>query len=144
MRQSSGNTTTLAPALAARSENSRMRLALPQRSPTVLLVCARAIFIGPQWRGTPILTGLGIQFGVWDSFVLAGDLRRKHVNARFESPAFGSAHVDILVPAHVPVEVRVAALALIDMVKAVDPAAVISDVRVEEKTGGKTGRWSRP
>ena len=35
-------------------------------------------------------------------------------------------------------------LALIDMVKAVDPAAVISDVRVEEKTGGKTGTWRRP
>jgi cyclic pyranopterin monophosphate synthase len=40
--------------------------------------------------------------------------------------------------------VVVAALALIDMVKAVDPAAVISDVRVEEKTGGKTGLWRRP
>ena len=35
--------------------------------------------------------------------------------------------------------VTVAALALIDMIKAVDPAAVITDVRVEEKTGGKTG-----
>jgi cyclic pyranopterin phosphate synthase len=40
--------------------------------------------------------------------------------------------------------VTVAALALIDMVKAIDPAAVISDVRVEEKTGGKTGAWRRP
>ncbi|MET9336665.1 MULTISPECIES: cyclic pyranopterin monophosphate synthase MoaC [unclassified Nonomuraea] len=40
--------------------------------------------------------------------------------------------------------VTVAALALIDMVKAVDPAAVITDVRVEEKTGGKTGVWRRP
>ena len=40
--------------------------------------------------------------------------------------------------------VTVAALALIDMVKAIDPAAVISDVRVEEKTGGKTGLWRRP
>ena len=39
--------------------------------------------------------------------------------------------------------VAVAGLALIDMVKAVDPAAVISDVRVEEKTGGKTGVWRR-
>ncbi|GAT70285.1 cyclic pyranopterin monophosphate synthase MoaC [Planomonospora sp. ID91781] len=39
--------------------------------------------------------------------------------------------------------VAVAALALIDMVKAVDPAAVITDVRVEEKTGGKTGVWTR-
>jgi cyclic pyranopterin monophosphate synthase len=40
--------------------------------------------------------------------------------------------------------VTVAALAMIDMVKAIDPAAVISDVRVEEKTGGKTGTWQRP
>ena len=40
--------------------------------------------------------------------------------------------------------VTVAALALIDMIKAVDPAAVITDVRVEEKTGGKTGLWRRP
>jgi cyclic pyranopterin phosphate synthase len=40
--------------------------------------------------------------------------------------------------------VSVAGLALIDMVKAVDPAAVITDVRVEEKTGGKTGIWRRP
>jgi cyclic pyranopterin monophosphate synthase len=40
--------------------------------------------------------------------------------------------------------VTVAALALIDMVKAIDPAAVISDVRVDEKSGGKTGAWRRP
>jgi len=40
--------------------------------------------------------------------------------------------------------VSVAALALIDMIKAVDPAAVITGVRVIEKTGGKTGRWQRP
>jgi len=39
--------------------------------------------------------------------------------------------------------VSVAALALIDMVKAVDPAAAITDVRVEEKLGGKTGTWKR-
>jgi cyclic pyranopterin phosphate synthase len=39
--------------------------------------------------------------------------------------------------------VTVAALALIDMVKAVDPAAVISNVRVESKTGGASGDWHR-
>jgi cyclic pyranopterin phosphate synthase len=39
--------------------------------------------------------------------------------------------------------VSVAGLALIDMVKAVDPAATISDVRVETKTGGKSGDWHR-
>jgi cyclic pyranopterin phosphate synthase len=39
--------------------------------------------------------------------------------------------------------VTVGALALIDMVKAVDPAAVITDVRVLEKTGGSSGGWHR-
>jgi cyclic pyranopterin monophosphate synthase len=39
--------------------------------------------------------------------------------------------------------VSVAALALIDMVKAIDPAAVITDVRVDEKAGGKSGPWHR-
>ena len=39
--------------------------------------------------------------------------------------------------------VAVAGLALIDMVKAIDPAAVITDVRVEWKEGGKTGPWHR-
>lgn len=40
--------------------------------------------------------------------------------------------------------VACAGLTVIDMVKAVDPAAVITDVRVLSKTGGKTGSWSRP
>jgi len=40
--------------------------------------------------------------------------------------------------------VVVGALALIDMIKAIDPAATISDVMVLEKTGGKTGHWRRP
>ena len=39
--------------------------------------------------------------------------------------------------------VTVAALTVIDMVKAVDKAATITDVRVETKSGGKSGEWSR-
>jgi cyclic pyranopterin monophosphate synthase len=39
--------------------------------------------------------------------------------------------------------VSVAALTLVDMVKAVDKGAVISDVRVEEKSGGRSGEWRR-
>jgi cyclic pyranopterin monophosphate synthase len=39
--------------------------------------------------------------------------------------------------------VAVAGLTLIDMIKAIDPAAVITDVRVEWKEGGKTGSWHR-
>lgn len=36
-----------------------------------------------------------------------------------------------------------AALALYDMVKAVEKGAVITDLRLESKTGGKSGSWSR-
>jgi len=39
--------------------------------------------------------------------------------------------------------VAVAGLTVIDMVKAVDKAAVITDVRVEAKSGGKSGDWTR-
>ena len=39
--------------------------------------------------------------------------------------------------------VSVAALTVIDMVKAVDRAAVITDVRVEAKSGGRSGDWTR-
>jgi cyclic pyranopterin phosphate synthase len=40
--------------------------------------------------------------------------------------------------------VATAGLALIDMIKAVDPAASIEAVRVLRKEGGKTGDWVRP
>jgi cyclic pyranopterin monophosphate synthase len=39
--------------------------------------------------------------------------------------------------------VAVAALTLVDMVKAVDKAAVIADIRVLAKSGGRSGDWSR-
>src|SRR5258708_7696129 len=40
--------------------------------------------------------------------------------------------------------VATAGLAVIDMIKAVDPAATIDRVRVLRKEGGKTGLWVRP
>lgn len=39
--------------------------------------------------------------------------------------------------------VTVAGLALHDMVKAIDPAAVLDAVRVQRKDGGTTGTWTR-
>lgn len=39
--------------------------------------------------------------------------------------------------------VAVAGLTVIDMIKAVDPEASITDVQVVEKTGGKSGDWHR-
>jgi cyclic pyranopterin monophosphate synthase len=40
--------------------------------------------------------------------------------------------------------VSVAALAMIDMIKAIDRTAVITDVRVLAKSGGRSGNWTRP
>src|SRR3954471_1838018 len=40
--------------------------------------------------------------------------------------------------------VSVAALTVIDMVKAVDKSATITDVRLLSKSGGKSGDWERP
>jgi cyclic pyranopterin phosphate synthase len=39
--------------------------------------------------------------------------------------------------------VAAAALTLVDMVKAVDKGAVITDVRIEAKSGGRSGTWRR-
>lgn len=39
--------------------------------------------------------------------------------------------------------IATAGLAVIDMIKAVDPAAVLSEIRVLRKEGGKTGLWER-
>ncbi|GEL96068.1 cyclic pyranopterin monophosphate synthase MoaC [Cellulomonas composti] len=40
--------------------------------------------------------------------------------------------------------VSVAALAVVDMVKGLDKSVHIADVRLESKTGGKSGDWHRP
>jgi cyclic pyranopterin monophosphate synthase len=40
--------------------------------------------------------------------------------------------------------VTVAGLTLHDMIKAVDPAAVLSEVRLDRKEGGRSGVWTRP
>ena len=39
--------------------------------------------------------------------------------------------------------VSVAALTVVDMVKAVDKGTVVTDVRVESKSGGRSGEWRR-
>ena len=40
--------------------------------------------------------------------------------------------------------VSVAALTMIDMIKAIDKLAVITDVRVIAKAGGRSGDWTHP
>jgi cyclic pyranopterin phosphate synthase len=40
--------------------------------------------------------------------------------------------------------VSVAALAVVDMVKGMDRATAIADVRLTAKSGGRSGDWVRP
>lgn len=40
--------------------------------------------------------------------------------------------------------VTIAGLTVIDMIKSLDPAAMLTDVRVDHKTGGRHGDWHRP
>ncbi|HCA75406.1 MAG TPA: cyclic pyranopterin monophosphate synthase MoaC, partial [Alteromonas sp.] len=40
-------------------------------------------------------------------------------------------------------EVHVVPLSLFDMCRAVDPAMIMTNVRVLHKQGGKSGQWSR-
>ena len=40
--------------------------------------------------------------------------------------------------------VAVAGLAIVDMVKGLDKATAIENVRLVRKTGGKSGDWTRP
>ncbi len=75
------------------------------------------------------LTGVDIEFAVGDTDV---DIR-----ATVRSTDRTGVEMEALTA------VAVAALTLYDMVKAVDPAARIDDIRVLRKDGGRRGTWVR-
>ena len=75
------------------------------------------------------LTGVDVEFGVGDSVV--------EITATVRSTDRTGVEMEALTA------VSVAALTLYDMIKAVDPAARIDDIRVLRKEGGKTGTWER-
>ncbi|BBZ31777.1 cyclic pyranopterin monophosphate synthase MoaC [Mycolicibacterium confluentis] len=75
------------------------------------------------------LTGVDIQFDVDGAAVLVTATVRTTDRTGVEMEALTA--------------VSVAALTLYDMIKAVDPAARIDDVKVLSKVGGRTGEWRR-
>ena len=75
------------------------------------------------------LTGVDVDFGIGEGHVRVTATVRTTDRTGVEMEALTA--------------VSVAALTVVDMVKAVDKGAVISDVRVETKTGGKSGDWQR-
>jgi cyclic pyranopterin monophosphate synthase len=79
------------------------------------------------------LTGVDVDFEIGDS----GHAGTVGITATVRSTDRTGVEMEALTA------VSVAALTLYDMIKAVDPAARIDDVRVLRKEGGKTGAWSR-
>ena len=75
------------------------------------------------------LTGVDIEFAVGDTDV--------DITATVRSTDRTGVEMEALTA------VAVAALTLYDMVKAVDPAARIDDIRVLRKDGGRRGAWVR-
>jgi len=80
------------------------------------------------------LTGVDVDFEIGDS----GQTGTVGITATVRSTDRTGVEMEALTA------VSVAALTLYDMIKAVDPAARIDDVRVLRKEGGKTGTWTRP
>ncbi len=76
-----------------------------------------------------VLTGVDVDFTVGGSDV--------EITARVRSTDRTGVEMEALTAA------TVAALTLYDMIKAVDPAARIDDVRVLRKDGGRSGTWTR-
>ena len=66
---------------------------------------------------------------------ISGSVDRLTVTATVATRAVTGVEMEALTAA------SVAALTLYDMIKAVDKTAVITDIRVLEKQGGKSGDW---
>ena len=81
---------------------------------------------------------------------LAHPLQLDHVEVSIEIAPFGAEiRSSIVVTARTGAEIEAmaacagAALALYDMVKAVERGAVVTELRLEAKSGGRSGAWTR-
>ncbi|MBI9115234.1 bifunctional molybdenum cofactor biosynthesis protein MoaC/MoaB [Sanguibacter suaedae] len=100
---------------------------------------------------TARLAGISAAKHTWELVPLCHQIPLSGVNVSFELEETSvriEATARTKAPTGVEMEaltaVAVAGLTLHDMVKAIDPAAVLGEIRLVEKTGGKHGRWTRP
>lgn len=100
---------------------------------------------------TARIAGISAAKHTWELIPLCHQIPLSGVSVSFEledSAIRIEASAKTTAPTGVEMEaltaVAVAGLTLHDMIKAVDPAAVLGDVRLLTKTGGKSGDWSRP
>lgn len=100
--------------------------------------------------GTARIAGILAAKRTSDLIPLCHPLPITHIDVRIEPEADAVVvTAEVATTARTGVEMEaltaasVAALTLYDMVKAVDPRAEIERVRVERKSGGRSGDWSR-
>ncbi len=96
------------------------------------------------------LAGIQAAKRVDELIPLAHTLNLDHVNVEIEPTEGGvSVRSEVVCTARTGAEIEAmlacsnAALALYDMVKAVEKGAVITDLRLEAKSGGRSGNWRR-
>jgi cyclic pyranopterin phosphate synthase len=103
--------------------------------------------------GTARVAGIMAAKRTWELIPLCHQLQLTKVSVEFE---FNEADAAVAITATVRCKgqtgvemealtaVSIAALTIYDMAKAVERGMIISDIRLLEKRGGKTGEWVRP
>lgn|SRR5699024_7672375 len=131
------------------SRTSRAQAVVVTRPDVVELIVDAGL---PKGDALPVARVAGIMAAkrTWETIPLCHPIPLGKITVDFESDAeAGTLRVVTMVKTQGVTGVEMealsaastAALTVYDMVKAVDPRAVISDIKVLEKTGGKSGDW---
>ena len=132
------------------SRTSRAQAVVATRPEVVELIMDAGL---PKGDALPVARVAGIMAAkrTWETIPLCHPIPLGKITVDFESDAeAGTLRVVTLVKTQGVTGVEMealsaastAALTVYDMVKAVDPRAVLTDIKVLEKTGGKSGDWS--
>ena len=131
------------------SRSSRAQAVIHTRKEVLHMIAEADL---PKGDALPVARVAGIMAAkkTWEAIPLCHPIPLGKITVDFEvDPALGSITVLSLVKTKGATGVEIealsaastAALAIYDMIKAVDPRAVITDIKVLEKTGGKSGDW---
>lgn len=134
---------------ATTSRTSRAQAVVETRSEVVEMIIAAGL---PKGDALPVARVAGIMAAkkTWETIPLCHPIPLGKITVDFDADAqAGTVRVETLVKTTGVTGVEMealtaastAALTLYDMIKAVDPRASITDIKVLEKTGGKSGDW---
>ena len=137
---------------ASTARSSRAQAAVHTRSDVIDLIMDADL---PKGDALPVARVAGIMAAkkTWETIPLCHPIPLGKITVDFESDVeTGTLRVITLVKTQGVTGVEMealtaastAALTIYDMIKAVDAQAVITDIKVLEKTGGKSGDWAIP